>query len=157
MKELKTLYLASPYGFSESQRKMILPQLVDTLEGMGFKVWEPFAKNQNLTKYNDPYTVGQADMNDVYKADGIFAVVNGTPPDEGVMIELGMAIAKEKHIFLFRDDFRRCTDTDTYPLNLMLFTGLAPDTWRDHYYTSIDEITSPKKALYRWAHKTEII
>lgn len=155
--QLKTIYLASPYGFSESQRKMILPQLVGTLQKMGLTVWEPFTKNQDLTKYNDPHRIGQADMNDVYNADGIFAVVNGTPPDEGVMIELGMAIAREKRIFLFRDDFRRCTDTDTYPLNLMLFTGFTPDTWRDHYYTSIDEIASPKKALYRWIHKTEII
>ena len=39
-------------------------------------------------------------------ADGIFAVVNGCPPDEGVMVELGMAITWEKPVFLFRDDFR---------------------------------------------------
>ncbi|MYH03480.1 MAG: nucleoside 2-deoxyribosyltransferase [Cenarchaeum sp. SB0669_bin_11] len=153
---LKTLYLANPYGFSESQRQTILPQLVDILEEMGFTVWEPFTKNQDLTQYNDPYRVGQADMNDVYNADGIFAVVNGTPPDEGVMVELGMAIAKGKRIFLFRDDFRRCTDTDTYPLNLMLFVGFAKDTWRDHYYTSIDEIKSPRKALYQWVHSQQI-
>jgi len=60
----------------------------------------------------------------VRDADGIFAVVNGCPPDEGVMVELGMAIAWEKAVFLFRDDFRRCTDSEAYPLNLMLFTGL---------------------------------
>lgn len=152
--QLKTIYLASPYGFSESQRKTILPQLVDILEKMGATVWEPFSKNQDLAKYNDPYLVGQADKNDVYSADGIFAVVNGTPPDEGVMIELGMAIAKDKRIFLFRDDFRRCTDTDTYPLNLMLFTGFSLDTWKDHYYTSMDEIASPKKALHKWLNNT---
>ena len=40
------------------------------------------------------------------------------------MVELGLAIAWEKPVFLFRDDFRRCTDSEAYPLNLMLFTGL---------------------------------
>ncbi|MYG33095.1 MAG: nucleoside 2-deoxyribosyltransferase [Cenarchaeum sp. SB0677_bin_16] len=149
---MKTLYLASPYGFSESQRNMILPKLVDILQKMGFVVWEPFARNQDLAKHNDPYMIGQADMNDVYNADGIFAVVNGTPPDEGVMVELGMAIARQKQIFLFRDDFRRCADTDAYPLNLMVFAGLPNNTWQDHYYTSIPDINSPKKALYKWLH-----
>ena len=39
------------------------------------------------------YKVGQNDLRLVREADGIFAVVNGCPPDEGVMVELGMAIA----------------------------------------------------------------
>ena len=50
--------------------------------------------------------------------------MNGCPPDEGVMIELGMAMALKKPTFLFRDDVRHCTDCEAYPLNLMLFTGL---------------------------------
>jgi nucleoside 2-deoxyribosyltransferase len=74
------------------------------------------------------------------------------PPDEGVMIELGMAIALGKPTFLFRDDFRSCTDNDRYPLNLMLFTGLPATGWEDFYYTDLDEIGHPDKALVRWLH-----
>ena len=85
------------------------------------------------------------------RRDGIFAVVNGVPPDEGVMIELGMAIALGKPTFLFRDDFRRATDSEEYPLNLMLFTGMPEQDWQDLYYTSVDEITEPGKALAQWA------
>ena len=84
-------------------------------------------------------------------SDAIFAVVNGVPPDEGVMVELGMAIALGKPTFLFRDDFRRATDSEEYPLNLMLFTGLPEQNWRDFYYTSVSEISEPDKALARWA------
>ena len=84
-------------------------------------------------------------------ADAIFAVVNGVPPDEGVMVELGMAIALGKPTFLFRDDFRRATDSEEYPLNLMLFTGMPHDAWRGFYYTCVDEIASSGKALARWA------
>ena len=77
-------------------------------------------------------------------------VPGATPPDEGVMIELGIAIALSKKIFLFRDDFRRCTDSDDYPLNLMLFAGLPASSWEDYFYTSVKEISNEKKALYRW-------
>ena len=83
-----------------------------------------------------------------------FAVVNGVPPDEGVMVELGMAIALGKPTFLFRDDFRRATDSEEYPLNLMLFTGMPQEGWRNYYYTTLDEITAPEKALARWGRET---
>ena len=85
------------------------------------------------------------------QADALFAVVNGVPPDEGVMVELGMAIALSKPTFLFRDDFRRATDSEDYPLNLMLFTGLPRQGWQRYYYTSIAEIPALDKALASWA------
>lgn len=68
-----------------------------------------------------------------------------------MMVELGAAIALGKPTFLFRDDFRRCTDSEQYPLNLMLFTGLLEDGWERHYYTRVDEIGDPQKALAEWA------
>ena len=80
----------------------------------------------------------------------IFAIINGCPPDEGVMVELGYAMALEKPIFLFRDDFRRCTDSEDYPLNLMIFAGLPQDDWERYYYTSIEELSSPTKGLAKW-------
>ena len=33
----------------------------------------------------------------------------------------------------------------------MLFTGMPRRRWRDYYYTSIEEIGAPDKALARWA------
>ncbi len=151
----RTVYLANPYGFSTQQRALLLPQLVDALEALGLEVWEPFERNNqvDLSEAGWAYRIGQADFRDVRDADAIFAVVNGVPPDEGVMVELGMAIALGKPTFLFRDDFRRATDSEEYPLNLMLFTGIPPDGWRACYYTSIAEIGSPDKALARWARE----
>lgn len=148
----KIIYLASPYGFSQQQKSLLLPPLVQSLEDLGVEVWEPFARNNQVdfSQAGWAYGVAQADLNDVKNCDGIFAVVNGTPPDEGVMVELGVAIALNKAIFLFRDDFRRCTDSEQYPLNLMIFSGLPKVGWEDHYYLSIDEIQSSSKALYRW-------
>ncbi len=148
----KRIYLASPYGFSKQQKSQLLPAFCRILESMGAEVWEPFARN-NQIDFSQPgwaYQVGQADLKDVRQADAIFAIVNGTPPDEGVMVELGAAIALSKPTFLFRDDFRRCTDSEEYPLNLMLFTGLPKDEWRDYYYTCFEEITATDKALAQW-------
>lgn len=152
----KTIYLANPYGFSAQQRELLLPPIVAALEGLGLEVWEPFARNNQVDFSADgwAYRVGQADYRDVAESDATFAVVNGVPPDEGVMVELGMAIALSKPTFLFRDDFRRATDSEEYPLNLMLFTGMPEQGWEDYYYTSVAEITAPDKALARWANAT---
>ena len=113
----KRVYLANSYGFSRQQRALLLPQIVDALEALGLDVWEPFQRNNqvDLSKPGWAYRVGEADFRDVREADAIFAVVNGVPPDEGVMVELGMAIALGKPTFLFRDDFRRATDSEEYP------------------------------------------
>ena len=149
----KTIYLANPYGFSEQQRVLLLPPIIAALRELGLEVWEPFARNNqvDVTQEGWAYQVGQKDYKDVVESDATFAIVNGVPPDEGVMVELGMAIALKKPTFLFRDDFRRATDSENYPLNLMLFTGLPEKGWQDYYYTSVSEIPSPDKALARWA------
>tara|TARA_Y100001968_G_scaffold104788_1_gene94721 strand:+ start:1145 stop:1612 length:468 start_codon:yes stop_codon:yes gene_type:complete len=148
----KTIYLASPYGFSRQWRENLLPDFISALEGIGTEVWEPFHRNNQIdvSKSGWAYKVAMADLEDVKKADAIFAIVNGTPPDEGVMVELGVAIALNKPVFLFRDDFRRCTDSEDYPLNLMLFAGLPAVGWENYFYTSLKEISNEEKALVRW-------
>ncbi len=148
----RTIYLASPYGFSAQWKRRLLPEFVKALESLGLEVWEPFARNGqvDLAESGWAYRVAQRDLQDVREADAFFAIVNGTPPDEGVMVELGVAIALGKPVFLFRDDFRRCTDSEQYPLNLMLFAGLPRDEWQEHLYTDLDEIKAPEKALVRW-------
>ena len=151
----KSIYLANPYGFSAQQRDLLLPPLVEVLESLGLEVWEPFSRNNqdDFSHAGWAYRIGQKDYGDVRESDATFAVVNGVPPDEGVMVELGMAIALSKPTFLFRDDFRRVTDSEEYPLNLMLFTGIPQTGWQDYYYTAVEEISSPDKALAKWARE----
>ena len=148
----KTLYLANPYGFSSQQREGPLQALVEALGAVGAEVWEPFSRNNQIDRTTPgwAYRIGQADLRDVRDADGLFAVVNGCPPDEGVMVELGLAIAWNKPVFLFRDDFRRCTDSEAYPLNLMVFTGLPEAGWQAYWYGAVNEIADPDKALAQW-------
>ena len=148
----RRIYLASPYGFSAQSKRLLLPEFVSALASLGLEVWEPFARNGqiDLAEPGWAYRVAQRDLQDVRDADALFAIVNGTPPDEGVMVELGAAIALGKPTFLFRDDFRRCTDSEQYPLNLMLFAGLPEVGWDQFVYSDLNEITEPSKALVRW-------
>ena len=146
------LYLASPYGFSRHWRERLLPDFITALEQLGLEVWEPFSRNGqvDLAEPGWAWRVAQADLQDVRDADGLLAIVNGTPPDEGVMLELGAAIGLGKPVFLYRDDFRRCSDSEDYPLNLMVFSGLPQDGWQEWFYESIEELGNPSKALMRW-------
>ncbi len=149
----KTIYLASPYGFSAQCKRLLLPEFVAALSELGLTVWEPFERNGSvdITKPGWAYRVAQQCIQDVRSADGVFAIVNGTPPDEGVMVEVGAAFALNKPVFLFRDDFRRCTDSDQYPLNLMLFAGLAEFNWQEMVYDSVDSIKDRERSLGQWA------
>ena len=151
----KKLYLANPYGFSK-QTKKLLYEFIKIFNDLNIEVYEPFERSKKLiqNEVKWAYEVSRSNFDDLKKSDCIFAIVNGTPPDEGVMIELGIAIALKKKIFLFRDDFRSCSDSNQYPLNLMLFLGLPRDNWKKYYFESLDDIRSNNKGFVEWAKKS---
>ena len=148
----KKLYLANPYGFSK-QTKSLLNEFINIFNGLNIEVYEPFERTKQIMQKKDnwAYNLAESNFHDLKKCDCIFAIVNGTPPDEGVMIELGIAIALKKKIFLFRDDFRTCSDSNEYPLNLMLFLGLPKDNWKKYYFESLQDIKNNKKRFMEWA------
>ena len=96
----KKLYLANSYGFSKQTRKL-LSEFINIFEDLNIEVYEPFERTKYLTENNDEwaYDLARKNFDDLQKCDCIFAIVNGNPPDEGVMIELGNAIALKKEIF----------------------------------------------------------
>jgi nucleoside 2-deoxyribosyltransferase len=104
----KKIYLASNFGFSARTRELILPELVSTLVNLGADVHEPFEDTGEGAKTSETqgpgwaYRVAQSDVQATRDCDAIFAVMNGNPPDEGVCVELGIAIALHKPVFLFR-------------------------------------------------------
>ena len=150
----KKLYLANPYGFSK-QTKKLLCEFINIFKDLNIEVYEPFERTKHLTEKDGEwaYDIARKNFHDLHRCDCIFAIVNGTPPDEGVMIELGIAIALRKQIFLFRDDFRNCSDSNQYPLNLMLFLGLPKDNWKKYYFESLQDINSNKKGFIEWTKK----
>ena len=111
----KKLYLANPYGFSK-QTKNLLCEFINVFNDLNIEVYEPFERTKHIVQSEGEwaYELAKSNFYDLKKCDCIFAIVNGAPPDEGVMIELGIAIALKKKIFLFRDDFRNCSDSNQY-------------------------------------------
>ena len=150
---MKKLYLANAYGFS-NQTKSLLFEFIKIFNNLGIEVFEPFEGSKHILKKDKwAFEIANVNYENLIKCDCIFAIVNGSPPDEGVMIEFGIAIALKKEIFLFRDDFRNCSDSNEYPLNLMLFLGLPKDDWEKYFLESISDITSRNKNFMKWAER----
>ena len=71
-------------------------QTIKSLRQMTIEeVYEPFFRTKYLVNEGEnwAYEVAKRNLNDLSKSDCIFAIANGCPPDEGVMIELGYAMA----------------------------------------------------------------
>jgi len=96
----KKLYLANPYGFSK-QTKKLLYEFINIFDELNIEVFEPFERAKPLTQQQNEwaYDVARSNFDDLKECDCIFAIVNGNPPDEGVMIELGIAIALKRKSF----------------------------------------------------------
>ena len=96
----KKLYLANPYGFSK-QSKTLLHEFIEIFKDLNVEVFEPFERSKPTTQLESKWAhdVARSNFHDLKECDCIFAIVNGNPPDEGVMIELGIAIALKKKSF----------------------------------------------------------
>lgn len=151
----KSIYLANPYGFSKQQRELLIPEIIEALERLhpDIEVREPFAEISGF-EIKNPYKIALHCASMVYRCDAVFAVLNGEPPDVGVMFELGIAQSQDKTVFLFRDDFRRCSDNGVVPVNLMVLSCFSSElSARNHFYTNLEKLDDPTKALYRWVNQ----
>ena len=81
----KKLYLANPYGFSK-QTKSLLYEFLNIFNDLNIEVYEPFERTKHIIKKegNWAYDLAASNLYDLEKCDCIFAIINGTPPDEGV-------------------------------------------------------------------------
>lgn len=152
------IYLANPWGFCKSSNDLLLPELIDAIDSVVYddrvEVVEPFATNFHLFNEDNPQwpiDMARANVSLINSSDAVFANVNGCPPDEGVCWECGYAAGKNKPVFFFRDDFRKCTDNPIISVNLMLLAHLTEGTYvKDYWYSSIEDIYNENKALYKW-------
>lgn len=150
------LYIANGIGFNAHARTHTLGVIVNVVESMGFEVIEPFRDNNELSltrerNVESELKIAALDRKGVEQADGVLCVISSPIPDEGSMIEVGMAMALGKPVFYMNDDFRFRPNGHTLPMNLMLFAHSNAREWEQYYYTSIDELRDPFKGLIKWA------
>lgn len=151
----RTLYIANGLGFSASAREFCLRPIVEAVKSMGYSVIEPFTDNNELSlaharTVEQELEIARLDMEGVRKSDAVLCVASAPIPDEGAMVEVGAALAWGKKVYILNDDFRfSADDRPTLPMNLMLFAGMSADTWKECYFTSIDDLKNPDKALWK--------
>ncbi|OGY25534.1 MAG: hypothetical protein A2Z11_03865 [Candidatus Woykebacteria bacterium RBG_16_43_9] len=125
MKKLK-IYLANPYGFTESTREFMYEVLIPQIEKLGFEVINPWdiqdkkeiAKTFALAEKSSTskakrafsklwYEVGKRNQEAIDESDAVVAVLEGQELDAGVCTEVGYAFAKGKKVFGYREDLRQ--------------------------------------------------
>ena len=148
------VYIANGLGFGAMTRIRVLSEIVETLHAMGVDTIEPFADNNEASLSYDrsiarEHEIARLDMQGVRDADAVLCVVSAPIPDEGAMIEVGMAMALFKPVFILNDDFRFHNLTH-FPMNLMLFGGMPLEEWKSYYYTSLESLSNPDMALGKW-------
>lgn len=115
------IYFAAPL-FSDAERQYNL-KLVNLLESFGYTVFLPqrdgflATELEGLTDEEKMHKIFNKDLEEVLKADVVFAVLDGRAPDEGVCVELGIAYANDKRIYGFKSDSRSVElDLDLNPM-----------------------------------------
>ena len=122
---------------------------------MQFEVKEPFREvewNFREREYRYEHQkwldIAKFNRDTIYSCDCMFAIVDGCPPDAGVMHEIGMAQAWDLPVFLYRMDQRYASDVFDIPINLMVLSGFdRMDDFYLNFYYDIDHLRSPNKGL----------
>lgn len=138
------LYFTSNLGYSELTMP-IIGQFVMKFQKMGFDVLEQFNCTQGI---DDPILLAEKIKTDVADSDVVFAFLNGEPADGGVFTILGYAAGLKKEVSFYRDDRRKCTDSDLIFANLMMAVGFNDEvTLQHHCYEKFEELSDQHKFL----------
>lgn len=130
-----SVYLASPLGFADSTR----PFMVLLIEQLSAHVdvlnpWDDHrfdAEFVRLAGENDfgarqaalraiNTELGRSNAENIDRADGLFAILDGVDVDSGTAAEIGYAFAQGKYICGLRTDFRLSADNHGSTVNLQV-------------------------------------
>jgi nucleoside 2-deoxyribosyltransferase len=150
------LYLAHDLGsidkpLSEDEQER-LEKYVFHLEKCGYEVIES-RKNAALFDIDPTHELGLFEYvksceTDLKAADCVMVVLNDNVPRARGMYYLGLAAAYQKPICIYRSNTARVSDSDEYPLNLMIsIADEDKEAWQKKYYSSVFEFSDSKKVL----------
>ena len=132
----KRVYVASPFGFSESGRLFLENQVHPFLEKLGLEVVSPWVltdeslinkvsslpfgleKKERWSELNK--TIAENNRLGIESSDYIFALLDGVDVDSGTASEIGFGYAKGKRIIGYRSDFRYSGDNEGAIVNLQV-------------------------------------
>lgn len=129
---MKTVYLASGYGFTEAEDLFLREVLLPGLLGCGIRVLDPWRHKEDACRRfaeMDGDLVRMRALNaelarnnaeDIRCSDVVVACLDGTDVDSGVAAEVGYAFALGKRIHGLRADFRVSGDNAAAAVNLQV-------------------------------------
>jgi nucleoside 2-deoxyribosyltransferase len=135
-KKIKSVYVASPLGFSEAGRLFYETVLLPGLKKLGLEIIDPWTltdgklianvadmpfgqeKKDAWEKLN--VTIGKNNAGGIERADILVAVLDGVDIDSGTASEIGYACAMGKYIEGYRGDFRLSADNIGSTVNLQV-------------------------------------
>lgn len=137
MLKKKILYLASPYGFTDSGTKFmeneVLPILIKkfivknpwAFASKYEKLFQKILKHDSIHKQKmkmKPINmkIGKSNQKMIDESDYVLAILDGTDVDSGVASEIGYAFAKKKKVFGYRNDWRQTGDNIASIVNLQV-------------------------------------
>jgi len=150
----KKIYLASPFGFSESTFSFMnkFEQALEELQFIILNPWklcstddfkeivniqDPKMKIEKLKELN--YKIGQRNEKSILESDIIIAILDGIDVDSGTASEIGYACAKEKKIYGYRNDFRQAGENLGSIINVQVEYWIAKSGGK--IFQSLDELT----------------
>jgi nucleoside 2-deoxyribosyltransferase len=133
---MNKIYIASPFGFSESGRLFLYEKLIPLLTGSKLLCIDPWKLTpedliDKVNSITDPIerrnewiklnrVIAENNKKGIEESDGVLAVLDGTDVDSGTAAEIGYAAAINKKICGYRSDFRRSGDNDGAVINLQV-------------------------------------
>lgn len=130
------IYIAGPFGFSESGRYFYYNKLIPEIENLGLLYFDPWKtslskKINSLTSLNYgvrkkkqlqklDMEIGQLNKLNIDGCDIVLAILDGTDVDSGTAAEIGYAFARNKKIIGYRGDSRLSADNEGCTVNLQV-------------------------------------
>lgn len=127
----RTVYVASPTGFTELGRRHYEEDILHPLRALGFDVLDPWkdvlgesssdlSRNAKSLPAHDSIKIGDRNAVWIRRADVVLAILDGPDVDSGVAAEVGYAAALGKKVVGYRGDFRLSGDFVSLPTNAQL-------------------------------------
>lgn len=158
----KTIYIASPLGFSEAGRDFLYRTLIPRIEQAGFQCIDPWKltpvdllksaqdlpygqeKRKKWRQVNQ--VIGKNNALAIRECDAIFAVLDGVDVDSGTASEIGFAAALNKPALGYRGDFRLSADNEGSTVNLQVEYFIRSSGGR--IINSLDDLEEALKMLF---------
>lgn len=154
------IYCAGPLFNRKEQEEMT--EIASSLENAGFNVFLPQRDGLELAKLSKAFpktkikqremevilskAIFSLDVFQVLDSDGLVLNLNGRVPDEGAMVEAGIAWANNKKIVLFKSDSRTMINGADNPLVIGLSNFICVSKYSDvpkmfHHAFSVEDNT----------------